>query len=68
MLLKQVWPQEGREEIPVIVELVVVEDGEDGLVVIVVDEDFELLVMVVDSEYLVVEDVVVEERELQLPN
>lgn len=68
MSLKQIWPQEGREEIAVIVELVVVEDEEDGLVVIVVDEDFELLVVVVDDEDLVVEDAVVEEREPQLPN
>ncbi len=43
-----------------IVEQAVLEDGEDGLVVVLVDDDFKLPVVVVDDEDLVVEDVVVE--------
>jgi hypothetical protein len=68
MLLKQVWPQEGREEIAVIVELVVIDDEEDVLVVVVWGKDFALLVVVMEDEDWVVEEVVLEEREQQLPN
>ena len=68
MLLKPVWPQEGREEIAVIVELVVIDDEEDVLVVVVWGKDFVLLVVVMEDEDWIVEEVVLEERELQLPN
>lgn len=68
MLLEQVWPQEGREEIAVIVELVVIDDEEDVLVVVVWGKDFVLLVVVMEDEDWVVEEGVLEEREQQLPN
>jgi hypothetical protein len=66
-LLKQVWPQEGRDEIAGTVELVAIRDDEDVLVV-VGGKDFILLVVVMKDEDWVVEEVVLEERELQLQN
>ena len=72
MLLKQVWPQEGREARPVVVELVDFDVEVDS----VVDEVVERADVEVEEVDLVLEEVVLERveeldmvvEELQLPN